>query len=258
MAHNLAAIAFLAPDYDEGIAWFRDRLGFSLLEDRPLGGGKRWVVVGDPQRLGARFVVAKAEGERQLAAIGAQAGGRVAYFLETDDFARDFSRFSENGVEFVESAAARSLWGRRGVQGPVGRQMGSHPARPHGRARAVAAAGRAVGLGDRGGRRHRADAGPRDRAFRDRHRARLSAQSRRGMAAKARLQPAGGGADDSVRLRRRDRPRRRRACAGVAAPDRAILDQAAGIHRHAADARHDQRRAIPRRAWRAVAAATWA
>jgi predicted PurR-regulated permease PerM/uncharacterized glyoxalase superfamily protein PhnB len=103
MAHSLAAIAFLAPDYDAGIAWFRDRLGFSLLEDRALGGDKRWVVVGDPQRLGARFVIAKAEGERQLAAIGAQAGGRVAYFLETDDFARDYSRFSENGVEFTES-----------------------------------------------------------------------------------------------------------------------------------------------------------
>ena len=54
---------------------------------------KRWVVVGDPGGQGARFVIAKAEGERQLAAVGAQAGGRVGYFLETDDFARDFARF---------------------------------------------------------------------------------------------------------------------------------------------------------------------
>ena len=51
MAHSLAAISFLAPDYDEGIAWFRDRLGFAVLEDRPLGGGKRWVVVGDAAQL---------------------------------------------------------------------------------------------------------------------------------------------------------------------------------------------------------------
>ena len=122
MAHSLAAIAFLAPDYDAGIAWFRDRLGFHVIEDRPLGGGKRWVVVGDPQGQGARFVVAKAEGERQIEAIGAQAGGRVAYFLETDDFARDFGRISENGVEFVESprrepygvvAVFKDPWGGR-------------------------------------------------------------------------------------------------------------------------------------------------
>jgi catechol 2,3-dioxygenase-like lactoylglutathione lyase family enzyme len=122
LAHSLAAIAFLAPDYDAGIAWFRDALGFVLLEDRPLGGDKRWVVVGDARGLGARFVIAKAEGERQLAAIGAQAGGRVAYFLETDDFAREFSRFSESGVEFVESprrepygvvAVFKDPWGGR-------------------------------------------------------------------------------------------------------------------------------------------------
>ena len=104
MAHRLAAIAFLAPDYDEGVAWFRDSLGFAVLEDRPLGPGKRWVVVGDPSGGGARFVIARAEGERQLAAVGSQAGGRVGYFIETDDFAREHRRFSQNGVEFLESA----------------------------------------------------------------------------------------------------------------------------------------------------------
>ena len=103
MAHNLAAIAFLAPDYDAGIAWFRDSLGFSVLEDRPLGGGKRWVVVGDPLGLGAHVIVARAEGEKQLDAVGAQAGGRVGYFVETDDFVRDHQRFTDNGVEFLES-----------------------------------------------------------------------------------------------------------------------------------------------------------
>jgi predicted PurR-regulated permease PerM len=103
LAPSLAAVAFLAPDYDTGIAWFRDRLGFVVLEDRPMSATKRWVVVGDPGGVGARFVIAQAEGERQLAAIGAQAGGRVGYFVETEDFARDFARLSAAGVEFLES-----------------------------------------------------------------------------------------------------------------------------------------------------------
>jgi predicted PurR-regulated permease PerM len=103
LAPSLAAIAFLAPDYESGIAWFRDQLGLSVLEDRPLGGEKRWVVVGDPLGLGARFVVAKAEGERQLAAVGAAAAGRVGYFLETDDFKRDFELLRARGVEFLEA-----------------------------------------------------------------------------------------------------------------------------------------------------------
>ena len=104
LAHSLAAVAFLAPDYDAAIAWFRDSLGFVVLEDRPLSPSKRWVVVGDASGLGARFIVAKAEGERQVASIGAPAGGRVAYFLETDDFAGDLARMRERGVEFVENA----------------------------------------------------------------------------------------------------------------------------------------------------------
>ena len=112
MAPSLSAVAFLAPDYDAAIAWFRDCLGFAVLEDQPLSPDKRWVVVGAPSGAGARFIVAKAVGEHQLAAVGEQAGGRVGYFLETDDFARDFARFTAKGVEFLES-------GRREAYGTV-------------------------------------------------------------------------------------------------------------------------------------------
>ncbi len=120
MPHNLAAVAFLAPDYDEAIAWFRDRLGFVVIEDKPQGEGKRWVVVGPASGEGARFIVARADGERQVAAVGAQAGGRVGYFLETEDFARDFEWLSQNGVAFLEAprhepygvvAVFRDPWG---------------------------------------------------------------------------------------------------------------------------------------------------
>jgi catechol 2,3-dioxygenase-like lactoylglutathione lyase family enzyme len=100
LARHLAAIAFLVPDYDSGIAWFRDILGFALIADLDMGGGKRWVVVAG--EAGARIVLAKAEGATQTAAIGAAAGGRVGYFLETDDFARDHAAFSASGVKFLE------------------------------------------------------------------------------------------------------------------------------------------------------------
>ena len=102
MARRLAAVAFLAPDYDQAIAWFREALGFALLEDAALGGGKRWVVVGPADGAGARIVIARAEGEAQRAAIGAAAGGRVGYFLETDDFARDRAALEARGVAFLE------------------------------------------------------------------------------------------------------------------------------------------------------------
>ena len=110
MARSLAAVAFLVPDYDVAIAWFRDALGFHLVEDVALGDGKRWVVVAASRASGARLVLAKAEGARQLAAVGQGAGGRVGHFLETDDFDRDHADFQARGVAFLE-APRREAYG---------------------------------------------------------------------------------------------------------------------------------------------------
>jgi catechol 2,3-dioxygenase-like lactoylglutathione lyase family enzyme len=102
LALSLAAVAFLVPDYDAAIAWFCGALGFELIEDSPQGEGKRWVVVAASRTAGARLLLAKAEGARQREAIGEAAGGRVGYFLETDDFARDHAEFQARGVKFLE------------------------------------------------------------------------------------------------------------------------------------------------------------
>ncbi len=103
MTQSLAAVAFLVPDYDDAIAWFRGALGFDLIEDAPLGPDKRWVVVAPPGNSGARLVLARAADALQRAAIGAAAGGRVAYFLETDNFDRDHEAMRARGVHFLES-----------------------------------------------------------------------------------------------------------------------------------------------------------
>jgi catechol 2,3-dioxygenase-like lactoylglutathione lyase family enzyme len=108
LTKSLAAVAFLVPDYADAIAWFRSALGFDLVEDAPLGEDKRWVVVAPPGGEGARLLLAKAADARQRAAIGAAAGGRVAYFLETDDFARDYAAMSARGVRFLESPRRES------------------------------------------------------------------------------------------------------------------------------------------------------
>ena len=103
MNRSLASVAYLAPDYDQAVAFFCGVLGFELVEDRDLGDGKRWVVVAPSRAAGAKLVIAKAADERQRAAIGEAAGGRVAYFLETDDFWRDYEGFAARGVKFLEA-----------------------------------------------------------------------------------------------------------------------------------------------------------
>jgi catechol 2,3-dioxygenase-like lactoylglutathione lyase family enzyme len=102
MSQQIGAVTFLVRDYDEAIAYFTGKLGFALVEDTPLDGGKRWVKVAPRGATGTCLLLAKAATPEQVAAVGAQGGGRVFLFLETDDFARDYRAMLAAGVEFAE------------------------------------------------------------------------------------------------------------------------------------------------------------
>lgn len=99
---SLFLVTLIVPDYDTAIAWYRDVLGFALTADDPLGGGKRWVVMKPDEAAGAGILVARADGGEEKRAIGNQTGGRVSFFLQTDDFARDHALYRSRGVEFIE------------------------------------------------------------------------------------------------------------------------------------------------------------
>jgi catechol 2,3-dioxygenase-like lactoylglutathione lyase family enzyme len=98
---HLGAISLLVADYDAAIAWFTRSLGFVLVEDTDMGGGKRWVKVA-PRGGQTALILAKASTPDQIARIGNQGGGRVWLFLNTDDFARDHAAMSAAGVRFLE------------------------------------------------------------------------------------------------------------------------------------------------------------
>ena len=98
----LGLVALLVRDYDEAIAFYVGKLGFDLVEDAPMGAAKRWVVVRPPGGE-TGLLLAKAADERQAAAIGEQAGGRVFLFLRSDDFWRDHAAFKAKGVRFLEA-----------------------------------------------------------------------------------------------------------------------------------------------------------
>jgi catechol 2,3-dioxygenase-like lactoylglutathione lyase family enzyme len=106
MPSLIGHVALLVREYDEAIAYFTDKLGFELLEDTPLGDGKRWVLVTPPGANGTSLLLAKAATPEQVALIGGQAGGRVFLFLHTDDFWRDFRAMQSRGVAFKESPRA--------------------------------------------------------------------------------------------------------------------------------------------------------
>jgi catechol 2,3-dioxygenase-like lactoylglutathione lyase family enzyme len=102
-SRRLAAVTLVVREYDEALAWFRDVAGFELVEDTPVGGGKRWVVVRPGGPGGAGVLLARAASDEQRARVGDQAGGRVALFIHTDDLAADHARMSAAGVRFTEA-----------------------------------------------------------------------------------------------------------------------------------------------------------
>ena len=93
-------MTLLVRDYDEAIAWYTGKLGFALIEDSDLGGGKRWVLVAADAAAPTRLLLARAATPEQAARIGDQTGGRVGLFLETDDFQRDYAAMTAQGVHF--------------------------------------------------------------------------------------------------------------------------------------------------------------
>lgn len=100
----LDLVTIVVDDYAPAVAFFVDALGFELVEDAPAltndGRPKRWVVVRPP---GAEtgILIARADGDDQMAAVGTQAAGRVAFFLRVDDFGAAHARMTAAGVHFV-------------------------------------------------------------------------------------------------------------------------------------------------------------
>jgi catechol 2,3-dioxygenase-like lactoylglutathione lyase family enzyme len=104
----LSLVSLVVKDYDEALAFYVGKLGFSLIEDSFVPEqNKRWVVIEPPgasgqgSNHGAKLLLARGVGPEQTSRIGNQTGGRVFLFLYTDDFWRDFNAYKALGIEFV-------------------------------------------------------------------------------------------------------------------------------------------------------------
>ncbi len=102
MAQTLGYVTLLVRDYDEAIAYFTGALGFVLVEDTVLAPDRRWVRVAPPGSRGTCLLLARASTPEQEVRVGDQTGGRVGFFLHTDDFRGDYQKLKARGVRFRE------------------------------------------------------------------------------------------------------------------------------------------------------------
>ncbi|MFD3911436.1 VOC family protein [Streptomyces sp. NPDC058603] len=117
----IALVTLVVDDYDKALAFYTRVLGFELIEDTERDDGSRWVVVrpravvggggrdrsdrsdgSDGSARSVGLLLARAKDDAERASIGVQTGGRVGFFLHTDDFTRDHARMRAAGVRFLE------------------------------------------------------------------------------------------------------------------------------------------------------------
>ncbi len=103
MYQRIAHIALVVEDYDEAIKFYTQKLDFEVLEDTKLNDDKRWVMVAPIGAKECCLVLAKAANESQKHSIGNQTGGRVGFFLFTDDFWRDYNKIKDKQVNFISN-----------------------------------------------------------------------------------------------------------------------------------------------------------
>ena len=103
MKRYIAHITLVVNDYDEAIRFYCDKLGFVVTEDTYIDKDKRWVVISPEGTGSCSLLLAKATTEEQRSRIGDQTGGRVAFFLYTDDFWRDYKKLLGSDVKFIRA-----------------------------------------------------------------------------------------------------------------------------------------------------------
>lgn len=104
MLQTLAHVTFLVRDYEEALTFFTAALAFRVVEDTPLAGDRRWLLVAPPHPNATALLLAKAANSEQAQCVGKQAAGRVfLLFLHNDDFWRDYREMQARGVKFLES-----------------------------------------------------------------------------------------------------------------------------------------------------------
>lgn len=103
MYSKIAMFTIVVNDYDEAIRFYTERMGFVLLEDTAMDYGKRWVRVSPNPAAETAILLAKAKNDREKQSIGNQTGGRVGFFLHTQDIQKVYQYLTENQVKMVRT-----------------------------------------------------------------------------------------------------------------------------------------------------------
>jgi catechol 2,3-dioxygenase-like lactoylglutathione lyase family enzyme len=111
--NNVKIITVLVLDQDAAIAFYTNKLGFELVEDKPFG-ESRWVTVALPNQRDLTLALELATTAEDKTHVGKQAGSHAFLGLDTSDCVADYRRMQPLGVKFLGEPQS-GPWGT-GVQ----------------------------------------------------------------------------------------------------------------------------------------------
>jgi uncharacterized glyoxalase superfamily protein PhnB len=109
MHRHIALFALVVAEYDEAIDFYVKKLNFHIVEDVAMSEDKRWVVISPSTESECKILLAKASNDVQNKTVGNQTGGRVGFFLYTDDIQREYNMIKDNQVTIVRDLSEEAF-----------------------------------------------------------------------------------------------------------------------------------------------------
>ena len=86
-------------DQDEALRFYVDKLGFTVAEDKRLG-GYRWLLVRAPDNKEVSLNLETAKTDEEKALVGRQAAAQPLFSLRTGNCMADYAELRSRGVKF--------------------------------------------------------------------------------------------------------------------------------------------------------------
>lgn len=99
---HIVQITLVVDNYDKAIDFYINKLKFFLIEDTPLTETKRWVRISPDKENSCCLLLAQASTDEQISCIGNQTGGRVGFFLYTNDIETEYQNMVNNNITIIK------------------------------------------------------------------------------------------------------------------------------------------------------------
>ncbi|WP_444941178.1 VOC family protein [Microbulbifer sp. ZKSA004] len=97
--NSIGRLVILVNNYEEAIAFYRDKLGFEVFIDSQAA-PHRFVHIRLPEQKDMGIWLLQATSENQQKKVGAQTAGQPCAVIYTDNFDREYKKLAKNGVHF--------------------------------------------------------------------------------------------------------------------------------------------------------------